>query len=213
MFLMRVESRLVIQLCIYVLTIIFRLESRTKEKRNTFTNSDRKRDTQAQSLPTIIARRFASFLTVSQFRDGIFAFSPDIISRFSIKSDPNYRDPRDCNFQEWWQAGLLLRRRETSCFVKIALATPEPEVGSEGQRRTWGVRRREGNENSTREKERTREGMRERKRVSRRQYKGAIKSRRPTIRADLAHRLHLILSAFSTSLPFTRPVGIGGCAT
>lgn len=127
--------QLVIQLCIYILTIIFRLESRTKEKRNTFINSDRKGDTQVQSPPTIIARRFVSFLTVSRFRDGIFTFSSDIISRFSIKSDPD-RNPRDCNFQEWWQVGLLLRRRETRCFVKITLATPEPEVGSEGQRRT-----------------------------------------------------------------------------
>lgn len=82
------ESRLVIQLCIYILTIIFRLESRTKEKRNTFTNSDRKGNTQAQSPSTIIARKFVSFFTVLRFCDGIFTFSSDIISRFSIKNDP-----------------------------------------------------------------------------------------------------------------------------
>lgn len=47
---------------------------------------------------------------------------------------------------------------------------------------------------------RERKKEREKERVSRRQYKGAIKSRRPTIQADLAHRLHLIFSAFSASL-------------
>lgn len=86
---------------------------------------------------------------------------------------------------------MHLGRRETSCLVKIALASPRREVGS-GETAT-NLKRNEEREMSV-----VREGgeSEKKKRVSQRQYKRAIKSRRPTIRTDLAHRLqfHLILS-------------------
>lgn len=189
---------------LYDLNVIFWSENRIEEKQNTFTNSDRKGRTNPVASNDPLLEDSHNFLQSHDFVTGFQLSHSILFSVFRLKAIPTIAIVEIAIFRK---ARMHLRRRKTSSLIKIALAISEPEVGSEGQRRgAW-------DEETEMSVARGRKKEWEKERVSRRQYKGAIKSRRPTIQADLAHRLHLIFSAFSTSLPFIHLAGIGGCAT